>query len=73
MYCGFGTHVFHFVQIVDNVVRYGRVSDPEYTDRNVEGVRRLMATIKTDTEVDATVVQTVGMKGYDGFLYAFRK
>ncbi|KAF9453341.1 O-methyltransferase family 3 protein [Macrolepiota fuliginosa MF-IS2] len=59
--------------IVDNVARYGRVSDPEYTDANVEGVRRLLDAIKDDKDVEATVVQTVGAKGYDGFLYAFRK
>ncbi|KXN88421.1 O-methyltransferase MdmC [Leucoagaricus sp. SymC.cos] len=61
------------VIVVDNVVRQGRVSDTEYTDANVEGVRRLLEAVKKDAEVDTTVVQTVGVKGYDGFLYAFRK
>ncbi|KAJ7083443.1 O-methyltransferase family 3 protein [Mycena epipterygia] len=61
------------VIIVDNVVRYGRVADPEYTDTNIEGVRNLLQAIKGDTEVDATTIGTVGDKGYDGFLYAIRK
>jgi predicted O-methyltransferase YrrM len=66
------THA-HIIQIVDNVVRQGRASDPEYTDANSEGVRTMLRAIKADTEVDTTVIQTVGVKGYDGFLYAFRK
>ncbi|KAF7311841.1 O-methyltransferase family 3 protein [Mycena indigotica] len=61
------------VIIVDNVVRYGRVADPEYSDANVEGVRTLLAGLKGDDEVDATTTGTVGDKGYDGFLYAIRK
>ncbi|KIJ44114.1 hypothetical protein M422DRAFT_60228 [Sphaerobolus stellatus SS14] len=60
------------VIIVDNVVRYGRVSDPEQKDNATEGVRRLLDYIKDDKEVDATTLSTVGEKGYDGFLYALR-
>jgi len=59
--------------IVDNVVRYGKVADPEQSDKNIEGVRRLLAAIKDDDEVEGTTIGTVGDKGYDGFLYAFRK
>ncbi|KAK7042811.1 O-methyltransferase family 3 protein [Favolaschia claudopus] len=59
--------------IVDNVVRYARVADPEYTSPNVEGVRTLLKALKDDAEVDATTIATVGEKGYDGFLYAIRK
>ncbi|TFK29492.1 S-adenosyl-L-methionine-dependent methyltransferase [Coprinopsis marcescibilis] len=61
------------VIIVDNVVRSARVSDPAYTDANVEGVRNLLKSIKGDSEVEATTIGTVGDKGYDGFLYAIRK
>ncbi|GLB39744.1 putative O-methyltransferase family 3 protein [Lyophyllum shimeji] len=60
------------VIIVDNVVRYGRVADPQYSDANVEGVRELLKAIKGDKEVDATTIGTTGEKGYDGFLYAIR-
>ncbi|KAF7317335.1 O-methyltransferase family 3 protein [Mycena chlorophos] len=59
--------------IVDNVVRFGRVAEPDYTDVNVEGVRRLLAGLKGDKDVDATTIGTVGDKGYDGFLYAVRR
>ncbi|KAG6809821.1 hypothetical protein H0H92_014604 [Tricholoma furcatifolium] len=60
------------VIIVDNVVRRGRVADPEATDENLEGVRTLLKAIEGDKEVDATTIGTVGEKGYDGFLYAIR-
>lgn len=61
------------VIIVDNMNRGGLVSDLEYSDAKVEGVRRLLGAIKADTDVDSTVVQHVGTKGYDGFLFAFKK
>lgn len=60
------------VIIVDNVVRYGRVADPDYTDNSVEGVRRLLDYVKTDNTVDATTLSTVGEKSYDGFMYAVK-
>ncbi len=55
------------VIVVDNVVRNGDVLDPHSPDPNVLGVRRLNDLIAADPRVSATVVQTVGMKGYDGF------
>ena len=60
-------------QIVDNVVRRGLVADPTYTDDRVEGVRDLLRYLKTDRDVEATTMATVGEKGLDGFLYAIRK
>ncbi|KAG8919553.1 hypothetical protein FRC03_003305 [Tulasnella sp. 419] len=60
------------VIIVDNVVRKGNVANPEYSDSSVEGVRALLRYIKTDPEVEATTIATVGEKGYDGFLYAYK-
>lgn len=58
------------VIVVDNVVRNGRVADPEQTDSNIEGVRKLLDYIQKDSTVEATTIGTVGEKGYDGFLYA---
>ena len=58
------------VIIVDNVVRRGRVVDADSNDGTVLGTRRLAAALHTDDRLDATVIQTVGRKGYDGFLYA---
>lgn len=55
--------------IVDNVVREGRVIDPA-GNAQVQGVRRMMDAIQADARVSATAVQTVGAKGYDGFLMA---
>ncbi|KAG9001475.1 hypothetical protein FRB94_006583 [Tulasnella sp. JGI-2019a] len=60
------------VIIVDNVVRNGFVAVPEVTDTAIEGVRRLLEYVKTDTEVEATTLATVGEKGYDGFLYGVK-
>lgn len=55
--------------IVDNVVRDGRVIDAQ-GNAQVQGVRQMMDAIHADERVSATVVQTVGVKGYDGFLMA---
>lgn len=55
--------------IVDNVVRDGSVIDAN-GDARVQGVRRMMDAIHSDPRVTATAVQTVGAKGYDGFLIA---
>ncbi|KAJ3857075.1 O-methyltransferase family 3 protein [Lentinula lateritia] len=60
------------VIIVDNVVRFGRVADPEQSDPNIEGVRSLLNALKGDKDVDATTIATVGEKAYDGFIYAIR-
>lgn len=56
--------------VVDNVVREGTVADPAETDPAVLGVRRLLDLIHGDRRVSATGVQTVGAKGYDGFILA---
>ena len=56
--------------IVDNVVRGGTVVDPASVDPQVVGTRRLAESLAADDRVDATVVQTVGVKGYDGFVLA---
>ncbi len=58
------------VIVVDNVVRNGAVIDPHSDDTSVQGIRRFMERIATDTRVTATALQTVGSKGYDGFAIA---
>jgi predicted O-methyltransferase YrrM len=55
--------------IVDNVVREGAVTDPK-GDERVQGVRRMFDMIANEPRVSSTAVQTVGVKGYDGFLMA---
>ncbi|MEP0846926.1 MAG: O-methyltransferase [Phycisphaerae bacterium] len=56
--------------VLDNVVRGGEVLDGDGSDPNVLGVRRCMEMIAAEPRVSATVVQTVGVKGYDGFALA---
>lgn len=58
------------VIIVDNVVRGGRVVDADSDDAAVVGTRRFAAALAAEDRVDATVIQTVGSKGYDGFALA---
>ncbi|MGB1285423.1 MAG: O-methyltransferase [Aggregatilineales bacterium] len=53
--------------IVDNVVRGGAVVHADSTDANVQGVRALMTMLADEKRVEATALQTVGNKGYDGF------
>ena len=56
--------------IVDNVVREGAVAEAKNPDSMVMGVRRLIDRLSGDGRVSATAIQTVGSKGYDGFLLA---
>ena len=58
------------VMVFDNVVRNGKVIDAKTTDALVQGVRRLNEAIAAEPRVSATAIQTVGVKGYDGFLIA---
>jgi predicted O-methyltransferase YrrM len=57
------------VIIVDNVVRGGAVTDPNGNSM-VQGVRRLFDMLAREKRISATAIQTVGVKGYDGFLIA---
>ncbi len=58
------------ILIADNVVREGEIIDAASTDDRVQGVRRFNQMLATDPRVDATAIQTVGSKGYDGFVMA---
>ena len=58
------------VIVVDNVVRRGAVADAASDDAAVQGVRRLNAMMALEPRVSATAIQTVGVKGYDGFAVA---
>jgi predicted O-methyltransferase YrrM len=55
------------VILVDNVVRGGRIVAAE-RDAAAEGVRRMSEWIGKEPRLSATAIQTVGDKGYDGFL-----
>lgn len=54
------------VVVVDNVVRNGALIDAGSDDASVQGVREFMRVVAAERRVTATVLQTVGCKGYDG-------
>ncbi len=54
------------VIVIDNVVRNGAVIDPESSDERVRGVRQVLEDIAKDPRLEATALQTVGLKGWDG-------
>jgi predicted O-methyltransferase YrrM len=54
------------VVLSDNVVRKGAIVDPQTEDPRVLGVRRYCEDLKA-LGWESTVIQTVGLKGYDGF------
>jgi predicted O-methyltransferase YrrM len=58
------------VVIGDNVVRDGEVVNPSSSDDRVQGVRSFISAMAVDPRVSATAVQTVGLKGWDGFSIA---
>jgi len=58
------------VIVADNVVRQGKVVDPECDEPRVEGIRRFTEMLAAEPRLSATVLQTVGVKGYDGFALA---
>lgn len=53
--------------LVDNVVREGAIADGASPDPAVQGVRRFHERVAAAPGVAATTIQTVGVKGYDGF------
>ncbi len=55
------------VIIGDNVIRGGASLDPDSDDPSTQGIRRFMDLMHADPRIDATAIQTVGSKSYDGF------
>jgi len=58
------------VIIGDNVVRDGEVINGQSDDARVQGVRRFIEMIGDNPRLTATALQTVGVKGWDGFTLA---
>lgn len=58
------------VVITDNVVRDGALIDADSDDPGVQGMRAFHELLAAEPRVDATTIQTVGSKGYDGFTLA---
>ena len=55
--------------VVDNVVRDGAIVR-ETSAADVAGVRRMFDLIAREPRLSATAIQTVGGKGWDGFVLA---
>ncbi|MFN8587167.1 MAG: O-methyltransferase [Candidatus Eisenbacteria bacterium] len=58
------------VIVLDNVVREGGVLDAASDNAAVRGTRAAIEFVAAHPRLSATAIQTVGAKGYDGFLLA---
>jgi len=58
------------VIVCDNVVREGAITDGASADPSVQGTRKMFDLIAREPRVSATVIQSVGAKGWDGLLVA---
>lgn len=61
------------VVICDNVVRGGAVADRTSRDADIVGSRQAIAAFGDKSRFEATALQTVGSKDYDGFAIAVVK
>lgn len=59
--------------IADNVVRNGGVIEADSKDDFVQGIRRFNEALSKEKRVNASAIQTVGAKGYDGLAFAVVK
>jgi predicted O-methyltransferase YrrM len=55
--------------VADNVVRDGRLADPNDEEPAIVAQRRFHEQLAAESRVEATTIQTVGGKGYDGFSF----
>ena len=56
------------VIIGDNVIREGEIINKNSKDPRVVGVREFYDLLAEEPKISATAIQTVGSKGYDGFV-----
>ena len=56
--------------VADNVIRDGKVLDPNHADEMVKGAQRFNQSLAANKDVTATIIQTVGVKEYDGMALA---
>lgn len=56
------------VIIGDNVIRDGEIINEQSEDDRVQGVRQFYDLLAEEPRITATAIQTVGSKGYDGFM-----
>ncbi|MBT2585113.1 O-methyltransferase [Arthrobacter sp. ISL-95] len=58
------------VIVVDNVIWDGAILEPERDEANAPGIVKVLEMMGQDPRLDATAIQTVGSKGWDGFAIA---
>lgn len=58
------------VIVVDNIIRNGRVLEPAADDHQAAAVRAMLEMMGRHPKLDTAAVQTVGLKGWDGFALA---
>lgn len=58
------------VIVLDNIGREGEIANPDTTDSMVIGTRDALRMLGEDPRFDATALQTVGLKGWDGVAIA---
>lgn len=56
--------------LVDNVVRDGRLLESDSEDKSIIGIRKMFDLLHNHPRLESTAFQTVGSKGYDGFVLA---
>jgi predicted O-methyltransferase YrrM len=56
--------------VIDNVVRQGKLIDTESDDPDGDGMRHLIERMGAERRIIPAVIQTVGVKGWDGFALA---
>lgn len=54
----------------DNVVRDGNITRADGQDAQIDGLRAFLSAIGNDARLEATALQTVGSKGWDGLVLA---
>ncbi len=57
------------VIVIDNVVRRGAILDSASADPDIAGTRRMFEIASGEKRWNATAIQTVGAKGWDGFAF----
>ena len=56
--------------LVDNIARHGTVIDAKSTAGDIRGTRKCLAMMAAHPRLSAAALQTVGVKGLDGFAMA---
>ena len=56
--------------VADNVIREGKVMDENCGDENSAGARQFNSMLASCKDVSATIISTVGIKGFDGMAIA---